>query len=100
MSANHGLTKPASPEGVRIADALCLDAIEDGLGQVCAFADLAREHARINDLAGLEYSLKVVRAHFKFAAEAFVDIRERHDAARSKNMQAQSEQANLEREFA
>ena len=56
------------------SDALCLDAIEDAMGAVAAYADLARDHSKINDLRGLEYDLRVCNAHFRVAVAAFKDI--------------------------
>ena len=97
MTADHGFTNPSSPEGVRLADAPCLEAIEECMGFVCAFADLAREHARLNDLAGLEHDMKRARAHFVFAAQKLREMQERHEAARSA---AQTAEAALAEEFA
>lgn len=62
------------------SDALCLDAIEDAMGAVGAYADLAREHSKINDLRGLEYDLRVCNAHFRVAVAAFKDIAARRAA--------------------
>ena len=56
------------------ADALCLDEIEERLGLAAAFADLGREHSKLNDLAGLEYSLRCALGNFRLATAAFKDI--------------------------
>lgn len=81
MTAPHGLTDSTSPAGIRMADATALDAIEDALGAACAYADLAREHAKMGDLAGLDHSARLARDAFLSAAREIVAIRGRHPAA-------------------